>query len=85
MAVQAITHTEPCHPPSIVGGIPGNGQYWVWLSTGSLCGHRDGRRAAGTAKDDIRYVFRSFKIVAGCLVGKMGEGRVFLTSKYNIH
>ncbi len=82
MGIQAITHTGPCHPPSIASEIPGNGHHWVRLSTGSLRGHLDCRRVTVTAKFDIGYVFRGLKIKAERLIGKIGYGLVFLASKY---
>jgi hypothetical protein len=63
MFIQAITHTEPCYPPGIAGRIPSNGQHWVRLGTGGLCGNRDCWRVTDTASFDIKYVFRSFEFV----------------------
>ena len=79
MAIEAITQTEPCHRPGIAGGVPGNGQYRVRLSTGSLCAKRDYWRVTVTANFNIKNVFRGFKRVADRLVGKVGEGSVRLT------
>lgn len=82
MDTQTIAHADPFHRPRITSRIPGNGQHRVRLGTGSLRGQRDGRRVTVTAKFDIKDEFRSFVIVVDRLVGYIGEGRIFLTSKY---
>jgi len=82
MAIQAITHTKPCHLPGSAGGITGYGQYRVRLSTGSLCAKRDYWRVTVPANFNIKNVFRGFKRVADHLVGKVGEGSVRLTGIY---